>query len=627
MNGLNPPTHHQVTEQLMVPDQLVGLIIGKQGEQINRIQQETGCRVQIVPHSIGTSDRPCTLVGSPQQVMMARSKLNEIIMRGGPRENQGYGNGDNNQMSYNEYQITVEMMIPPDKCGLIIGKGGNTLKTMMQEHSVKLHLVQDSAEVTKDEKPLKIIGTRQSVEEARRAVLFLMSQKDGNKVGGALSPLGKPTIEVTVPKAAVGVVIGRGGENISRIQTETGTRIQFKPDDPNLDHRGCVISGTQEACNSAQDKIKEIAAQKLAEQGQSGQVSQMGVFDTFGMGTQTVEFPVPANRAGVVIGKGGENIRLIKEKSGAFVQIEKHVGDVDKDPNWKTFIIRGTQMQIEEAQRLIQEKAGVAPPPQSNQTNPSMHQYGDGPATPLGTPGTPIAHAHTPINNLMNQMNSMNLGTPGTPQPPHPQSQQMMGPWSTPDHNQPTDSQMNQWYSMYHQPQNASYQQWNNQGRPHGQGHAGQGPAQGQPHGPDYSRQWEEYWKQMNPNQPHHSQSPYSAHGQVMGGPQAQTSQSNPQEAQQWRGHDGSGYAYMNQGQNHGYPANAYPAYPTQDHGLIYRNHVIESQSYTTPTQMLQTSHAQIAPPPGSFNANLENLHDDQDNSPIHTSRYSPQSQ
>ena len=41
----------------------------------------------------------------------------------------------------------------------------------------------------------------------------------------------------------------------------------------------------------------------------------------------------------------------------------------------------GTQMQIEEAQRLIQEKAGVAPPPPSNQTNPSMHQYGDVSAT------------------------------------------------------------------------------------------------------------------------------------------------------------------------------------------------------------------------------------------------------
>ena len=82
-----------------------------------------------------------------------------------------------------------------------------------------------------------------------------------------------------VPKAAVGVVIGRGGENISRIQTETGTRIQFKPDDPNLETRGCVITGTNEACHAAQEKIKEIAAQKLAEHGQAPSGQNMGVFE------------------------------------------------------------------------------------------------------------------------------------------------------------------------------------------------------------------------------------------------------------------------------------------------------------------------------------------------------------
>ena len=32
MNGLNPPTHQPITEQFNVPDQLVGLIIGKNGE-------------------------------------------------------------------------------------------------------------------------------------------------------------------------------------------------------------------------------------------------------------------------------------------------------------------------------------------------------------------------------------------------------------------------------------------------------------------------------------------------------------------------------------------------------------------------------------------------------------------
>ena len=48
-----------------------------------------------------------------------------------------------------------------------------------------------------------------------------------------------------------------------------------------------------------------------------------------------------------------------------------------KIPSKTKLFFSGTQMQIEEAQRLIQEKAGVAPPPPSNQTNPSMHQYGD----------------------------------------------------------------------------------------------------------------------------------------------------------------------------------------------------------------------------------------------------------
>ena len=80
-------------------------------QQINRIQTETGCRVQIVPHSIGTNERPCTLHGNPIQVQMARSKLNEIIIRGGPRENgQNQFNNDNNHIQYNnEYQISDQV--------------------------------------------------------------------------------------------------------------------------------------------------------------------------------------------------------------------------------------------------------------------------------------------------------------------------------------------------------------------------------------------------------------------------------------------------------------------------------------------------------------------------------------
>lgn len=34
-------------------------------------------------------------------------------------------------------------------------------------------------------------------------------------------------IQVLVPKVAVGVVIGRGGDMIKKIQAETGCRVQF----------------------------------------------------------------------------------------------------------------------------------------------------------------------------------------------------------------------------------------------------------------------------------------------------------------------------------------------------------------------------------------------------------------
>ena len=63
---------------------------------------------------------------------------------------------------------------------------------------------------------------------------------------------------------------------------------------------------------------------------------------------------MPSNRAGVVIGKGGETINQIKEKSGAFVQINKT--PPQDHPDWKYFTIRGNQQQIATAQKLIQVK-------------------------------------------------------------------------------------------------------------------------------------------------------------------------------------------------------------------------------------------------------------------------------
>ena len=58
-----------LNEEWQVPDRMVGLIIGKGGEQIASIQAESGCKVQFAPDSMGRPDRPCTLTGSRESIM------------------------------------------------------------------------------------------------------------------------------------------------------------------------------------------------------------------------------------------------------------------------------------------------------------------------------------------------------------------------------------------------------------------------------------------------------------------------------------------------------------------------------------------------------------------------------
>jgi len=57
----------------------------------------------------------------------------------------------------------------------------------------------------------------------------------------------------------IGVVIGKGGDMIKKIQQESGARIQFRPEDelggPN---RMCNITGSSEQTQAAHNMIQEL---------------------------------------------------------------------------------------------------------------------------------------------------------------------------------------------------------------------------------------------------------------------------------------------------------------------------------------------------------------------------------
>lgn len=71
---------------------------------------------------------------------------------------------------------------------------------------------------------------------------------------------------------------------------------------------------------------------------------------------EEVSFAVPASKCGIVIGRGGETIKLINQQSGAFCEMDR--GAINP-PSEKMFKMKGTSEQIEHARQLISEKIGV----------------------------------------------------------------------------------------------------------------------------------------------------------------------------------------------------------------------------------------------------------------------------
>ncbi|XP_078312271.1 far upstream element-binding protein 1-like isoform X3 [Crassostrea virginica] len=75
-------------------------------------------------------------------------------------------------------QTAVEVMVPDNKVGLVIGKGGETIRQLQIRSGVKMVIIQDDNIPSAHENPLKISGDPHKCQRAKEMVLGLLAKRE-----------------------------------------------------------------------------------------------------------------------------------------------------------------------------------------------------------------------------------------------------------------------------------------------------------------------------------------------------------------------------------------------------------------------------------------------------------------
>jgi far upstream element-binding protein len=230
----------------MIESSLVGLVIGRQGENLRRIEQESNTRIQFItgPEQSGPQ-RQCRITGPLRARNDAKREIYRIIDENGgsaPRDvpqarsvtSSGSGGKQrgSNQPPLREGENSVQIMVPDRTVGLIIGRGGETIRDLQERSGCHINIVGENKSVN-GLRPVNLIGNAEAARLAKEFILEIVDSDTRNQEAGGqpqsaprAAPAqeqhgggnrdrgdrdaGKITENIMVPSDAVGMIIGKG---------------------------------------------------------------------------------------------------------------------------------------------------------------------------------------------------------------------------------------------------------------------------------------------------------------------------------------------------------------------------------------------------------------------------------
>lgn len=356
-----------LTLRLLMHGKEVGSIIGKKGETVKRIREESSARVNI---SEGTCpERIITITGSTESVFRAFTmityKLEEDLMA-------LVANGTISTKP----PVTLRLVIPASQCGSLIGKGGTKIKEIRESTGAQIQVAGDLLP-NSTERGVTISGSQDSVIQCVKLICNVILESPPK---GATIPY-RPS-----PSPAAFLIAGNQMFDAS----EYAPHPLYSVAQGALDlQQAYTLQNHYGIPQSELAKLHQLSLQ----QGLSPASQASTILPGLDSNSPTSqEFLIPNDLIGSIIGRQGTKINEIRQVSGAQIKIGSQLdGTTDRHVT-----ITGTPVSINLAQYLITSCLETA---KSTAQAASMSAPVDL-NMPFAQPASPVAATASPSPSL-----------------------------------------------------------------------------------------------------------------------------------------------------------------------------------------------------------------------------------
>lgn len=325
----------QATVTVLVPADNVGLIVGKAGANLKKVRDVFKVKTEL-PRDIVNDpnfgpERRVTMMGAWTNMGQALAMLlgdsagpqATSMMGGQSPQSGGLTFGDVRKIGADREEIQLHMVVPPQLVGALLGKEGCEIKLLGSTTGCK------TLGVTKrefGERRVIIIGTFIQCITAQKAlqdVLWAAADKAGIDVTTS-------TIVFYIRSAAVGSVIGKKGDKLKEIRELTGAKLRVERDETHS-QRACIINGPHEQVMQAVSMVNELVSNANFEVGAPPAVTGKRSAPSGGKGDAKrqkvgpeggiTKLLVPAQFAGLIIGKQGSGLAQIRQSCGVHLEV------------------------------------------------------------------------------------------------------------------------------------------------------------------------------------------------------------------------------------------------------------------------------------------------------------------